>query len=92
MGKKFSKILRRWVKQTGLSREDAADRCEVTRQGFGNWLRGVTLPPPKAAERVARVLRRADLIDIIARDRAARRRSPQVRRRSTVQANAGGAA
>jgi transcriptional regulator with XRE-family HTH domain len=65
----FAVLLADWMEAKRVKGPGAARRLGVTSGAVYNWLGGVSLPPTKQAERLAKKLNRPDLVAFIQRER-----------------------
>ncbi len=66
---RLADIIAQDMEARGLKGPAEAARLGVTHGAFYNWLNGVSLPPRKQAERLAKKLGRPDLVELVSRER-----------------------
>lgn len=66
----FPMIIEAWGTATCRSWTSLARELGVTQQTLLHWRRGYNLPSRNTAERLAKILGREDLVDLIERDHA----------------------
>jgi hypothetical protein len=80
---KFSKEVNAWVKARGLKAYDAAEVLRVRHQRWYTWSNGQCLPSRAEAERIAAIMAKPALVDLVVR---LRRRRAGARARRTAGA------
>lgn len=75
LSRKLPPILVEFMAGRELEPQQAAEFFGVRHTTYYGWLRGAHVPPRPAAKRLAKKLRRPDLVELIDQDRTAHRRS-----------------